>query len=270
MKPRILKRTRGFTLIELLVVIAIIAILAALLLPALAKAKRRAQRVNCVSNEKQITLAFNMWASDSEQGNLPFRINAVQTSPNVYDPDAGTRGHPLDSQIWFQFSWISNELANPKVLACPSDTKQAKPADDWSDDPLTGFMHATRRSEALSYALHLDAGVLGGGAYSWENAQQHVLIMDRNVSVSAMGGTCSSGIRNPQTINVNKTAQTVSPAGVTWNDSANHGTDGGQVGLVDGSVQGASNKKALWDLLVLGDDNGSLHFLFPRPPLMAQ
>jgi prepilin-type N-terminal cleavage/methylation domain-containing protein len=263
------KRTRGFTLIELLVVIAIIAILAALLLPALAKAKRRAQRANCVSNQKQITLAFNMWASDSEQGNLPFRINAVQITPGVYDPDAGTRNHPLDSQIWFQYSWISNELMNPKVLACPSD-KQAKPCEEWSNDPVTGFLNAVHRNESLSYALHLDAGVLGGGAYSWENAQQHVLIIDRNVSVTSLGGTCSSGIRNPQTINVNKTAQTVSPASVSWNDTANHGVDGGQVGLVDGSVQGASSKKALWDLLVLGDDNGSLHFLFPRPPKVAQ
>jgi hypothetical protein len=56
---------------------------------------------------------------------------------------------------------------------------------------------------------------------------------------------------------------------VGWNDSANHGTAGGQVGLVDGSVQMSSSKKALWDLLVLGDDNGSLHFLFPRPPQLA-
>ena len=155
------------------------------------------------------------------------------------------------------------------MLACPSD-KQSKPADDWSDDPLTGFMHATRRSESISYALGLDAGVLDGGGYSWENAQQHILIMDRNVSVSSMGGTCSSGIRNPQTISVNKATQTVTPAGVGWNDSANHGTAGGQVGLVDGSVQMCSSKKALWDLLVLGDDNGSLHFLFPRPPQLAQ
>ena len=58
--------------------------------------------------------------------------------------------------------------------------------------------------------------------------------------------------------------------GVTLASVSTHGMDGGQVGLVDGSVQGASSKKALWDLLVLGDDNGSLHFLFPRPPKVAQ
>jgi prepilin-type N-terminal cleavage/methylation domain-containing protein len=61
------KQSKGFTLIELLVVIAIIAILASLLLPALARSKAKAHNVKCISNQKQIGLAFMMYAGDNDE-----------------------------------------------------------------------------------------------------------------------------------------------------------------------------------------------------------
>src|SRR5690349_2933922 len=72
LRSRIRKHFAAFTLIELLVVIAIIAILAALLLPALARAKMKATQAACLNNQKQLGLAFHMFASDNEDQIVPF------------------------------------------------------------------------------------------------------------------------------------------------------------------------------------------------------
>ena len=126
--PKPWRLVQAFTLIELLVVIAIIAILAAMLLPALAKAKDKANATSCLSNLRQLTMAAYLYASDNKDAIVPNGV--VNTDPThvlenntwVGGDVSGANGiDPITNTIYIQLALIFPYNKSFGIYRCPSD-----------------------------------------------------------------------------------------------------------------------------------------------------
>ena len=273
---KVTHKIRAFTLIELLVVIAIIAILAAMLLPALAAARAKAQRLACTSNLKQVSLAFKTWSGNNHD-TFPMGVPALQggaqeaiglagnsgTQAGNYNPTAAT---PVARGVFSMFLVMSNELNTPKNLYCPAEFDSTMlQATTWKSGVAPG---GSIGAGDVAYLNYLNVSYFVGidareSSSSSKSLSRMFLAGDRTMGWCT---TVSGASVPPVSTTIFGAAPVVIPLGISsataipvqtdfnWVGWANVGhVLVGNVAMTDGSVQGFS-KTALQTALANSGD----------------
>jgi len=165
LRPLARTGSKAFTLIELLVVIAIIAILAALLLPSLSQAKSQAWKVQCINNEKQLAIAWNLYASDNQESLVPNGGGTATGSKPFLWVQGSNHGDPqtlVNTQYLVSpnYALFAQYIRTVTTYKCPADR-------------MTWLVGNRRLTEIRSYSLNSYIGTRA------QNAQQPIQFTPR-------------------------------------------------------------------------------------------